>query len=376
MKKILITGSNGFIGQNLKLWLDQKTDLQYVTFTRSDNIEVLYNILPEVDFIIHLAAVNRSSNERDFISSNIELTKSICDCIINVFLKSGKKIPILYTSSTQAGNRTIYGNSKFSSEEFIYALEKKYSIPVFIMRLPNVFGKWCKPNYNSVIATFCYNVINDIPIIINDPSAKLNLIYIDEVVNRFIDIIEGNLQGYTNENCHNNLQVYNVTVGEIADLITQFKVGRNNLSIEKVGEGFVRALYSTYISYLAPSQFSYKLKRHDDERGSFVEMLKTNNSGQFSYFIAYPGVTRGGHYHHTKTEKFLVIQGRARFRFSNIKTGERHEIDVDGKVPEVVDTSPGWAHDITNIGSEPLIVMLWANEIFNPQNPDTFFVKM
>lgn len=375
MKKILITGAKGFIGRNLTSWLDADSNFHYSIFTRNDDIDSLELKLKDVDFVIHLAAINRSSDEVEYLNTNILLTQRICKGIAEIFHRDGKKIPIIYTSSIQAGNGTVYGNSKFNSEIFVLELERNYNIPIYIMRLPNVFGKWCKPNYNSVIATFCFNIINDIPITINDPLVKLNLIYIDDVISRIISIVK-TINDYTNESCLNNLPIYDISVGYIAELIHQFKTGRHNLAIGEVGNGFIRALYSTYVSYLNCNQFSYKIDCHNDERGSFVEMAKTANSGQFSYFIAYPGVTRGGHYHNTKTEKFLVIQGRARFRFKNIESGFQHEIYIDGNKPEIVDTSPGWAHDITNIGDDNLIVMLWANEIFDPKNPDTFFVKM
>lgn len=376
MKKILITGANGFIGKNLTSVLDVHANLKYEKFTREDNEQLLQDKLKDIDFIVHLAAINRSSNDDDFDEVNIGLTEKICKGITQHYLDFGKKIPIIYTSSSQAGNSTVYGQSKVKSERSILELQNEFNIPSFVLRLPNVFGKWCRPNYNSVIATFCFNVINDIPIVINDPSAIVNLVYIDDVVNRIIDIVECFEDTYNNDNCLDNLTIYSISVGEIANHIRRFKEGRKDLINEKVGTGFIRALYSTYVSYFRPDQFTYKLVKHKDDRGAFVEMLKTSDSGQFSYFTAYPGITRGGHYHHTKTEKFLVIYGKARFRFKNIQSGEKYMIEVDGNVPEVVETVPGWAHDITNIGDDILIVMLWANEVFDKNNPDTYFIEI
>ena len=237
-----------------------------------------------------------------------------------------------------------------------------------IYRLPNVFGKWCKPNYNSVVATFCHNIVNDLPITVNDSSAQLKLVYVDDVVNEFINRLSNIVPGLSNGVVE---PVYSLTLGELAAQVEQFKACRSSLVVEHVGLGFIRALYATYVSYLPPNRFMYSLPKHGDERGVFVEMLKKKDSGQFSYFNAHPGVTRGGHYHHTKTEKFLVIKGSARFRFRHVLTNEVYAVDVNGEKPQIVETVPGWTHDITNTGNEEMMVMLWANEIFDRERPDT-----
>jgi UDP-2-acetamido-2,6-beta-L-arabino-hexul-4-ose reductase len=234
--------------------------------------------------------------------------------------------------------------------------------------LPNVFGKWCRPNYNSAVATFCYNVAHDLPLTIHDPQAQLQLVYIDDVVTEFVRALKSPElpAGFGNVG-----PVYSSTVGEVAAYITSFKDVRDSLLTQPVGGGLSRALYSTYVTYLDPERFGYPLTKYEDPRGMFVEMLKTRDSGQFSFFTAHPGITRGGHYHHSKTEKFLVVKGQARFRFRHILTNETFELVTDAANPTVVDTIPGWAHDITNTSEDEMIVMLWANEVFDRQRPDT-----
>lgn len=363
--KVLITGANGFVGQNLKVHLSERSDIDVVTFTRADKIESLNEKLVDVDFIFHLAGVNRPKNEEEFTQGNADLTSALCQAVID----SSRQIPVIYTSSIQAELDNPYGKSKLAAEQVLLEMSAQTGIPVYLFRLPNVFGKWCKPNYNSAVATFCYNIAHDLPIQINDASAKVLLVYVDDVVKHFISIMGGALveAGFSDIN-----PVYEVTVGDLADKIRVFKDSRESLITEPVGTGFDRALHSTYLSYLDPQEFSYDLIKHEDPRGVFVEMLRTKDSGQFSYFTAHPGITRGGHYHHTKTEKFLVLNGDALFKFRHVLTDETYEIKTSGDMPQIVETVPGWTHDITNIGENEMIVMLWANEIFDRDNPDTY----
>jgi len=252
-------------------------------------------------------------------------------------------------------------------------LEVDIGCPVYVYRLPGVFGKWCKPNYNSVVATFCYNISHDLPIQVNNPDFELSLVYIDDVVEEFVKVIQGLRDGKKELSVQPK---YKIKLGDLSTQIQNFKESRDSLITEKVGSGLIRKLYSTYLSYLSPVQFTYSIPLYGDERGMFAEMLKTKDSGQFSFFTAKPGVTRGGHYHHSKTEKFLVVQGRAKFGFRNVVTDETHEIITTSKELKIVETVPGWSHDITNIGTEEIIVMLWANEIFDPDNPDTIAHKV
>jgi UDP-2-acetamido-2,6-beta-L-arabino-hexul-4-ose reductase len=236
-----------------------------------------------------------------------------------------------------------------------------------------VFGKWSRPNYNSAVATFCHNIARGLPIRVDDPSAPVRLIYIDDVVAEMQRFLDAPGQG---TRFMESGPVYAITVGELARQIEAFRDVRNTLVSERVGTGLVRALYATYVSFLPREAFSYSVPKYGDARGVFVEMLKTPDCGQFSFFTAHPGITRGGHYHHTKSEKFLVIKGRARYRFRQLLTDETFEVDSHGDEPLVVETIPGWAHDITNIGDDELVVMLWANEIFDRQHPDTVASKV
>lgn len=363
--KVLITGANGFVGQNLISHLSEKSDVEVLRFTREDALQSLPELVAQVDFVFHLAGVNRPQNPQEFYAGNTDLTRELCESI----RLSGRKVPVLYTSSTQAELDNAYGQSKLGAEQVLLDLSSEYGSDVHVFRLPNVFGKWARPNYNSAVATFCNNIARDLPITINDPLARINLVYIDDVISCFVDVMEGRKSGAPFVTVEPQ---YNVSVGEIAKQLTTFRESRESLITEPVGTGFVRALYSTYLSYLPPEDFTYEVPKHGDPRGVFVEMLKTKDAGQFSYFTAHPGITRGGHYHHSKTEKFLVIKGTACFRFRHIVSGEFYELMTTGDKPEIVETVPGWSHDITNMGNEEMIVMLWANEIFDREAPDTY----
>lgn len=370
--RLLITGANGFVGQNLKLHIDASETIEYLTFTRSNTPAELDDLLLEVDAVIHLAGINRPKNESEFIEGNVELTESL----IQAVERQSRKIPIIYSSSIQAERDNPYGESKRQAEEQLIEFSTRSSSPVRIFRLANVFGKWCRPNYNSMVATFCHNVSRDLPIKIHDPSAEVKLVYVDDVVAKLLRTAQTLVNELSNDTSESYFDVaepvYEKTVGDIAELLSQFKQSRDSLISERVGDGFVRKLYSTYVSYLPKEKFSYTVPKYGDERGVFVEMLKTKDSGQFSYFTAHPGITRGGHYHHTKNEKFLVIKGKACFRFRHMVTGEFYEMFTNGDNPEIVETAPGWSHDITNVGDDEMVVMLWANEIFDRENPDTF----
>jgi UDP-2-acetamido-2,6-beta-L-arabino-hexul-4-ose reductase len=363
--KVLITGANGFIAKNLIVHLAERKDVEVVTFTRQNNLTELTTLVESADFIFHLAGVNRSEVEIEFAEGNTDLSQSLC----NAIEATGRKIPVIYSSSIQAELNNPYGISKLRAEEVLKSFSKTTGTEVYIFRLPNVFGKWSRPNYNSAVATFCNNIAKDLPIQINNSSAEIRLVYVDDVVKQFISIMNGNARSEIF--CHVD-PIYEITVGDLAKKITAYKQSRETLVTEDVGSGFDRALHSTYLSYIQPEQFSYTLTKHGDERGVFVEMLKTRNSGQFSFFTAHPGITRGGHYHHTKTEKFLVVRGEALFKFRHIVLGEYYELKTTAGNPTIVETIPGWTHDITNIGNDEMIVMLWANETFDRENPDTY----
>ncbi|KZE32427.1 UDP-2-acetamido-2,6-beta-L-arabino-hexul-4-ose reductase [Crenobacter luteus] len=370
--KVLVTGSNGFIGKNLRLRLSERTDVEVVCFDRQHDPSQLADMLQGVGFVFHLAGVNRPQDPAEFVAGNHGLTQALCDALDVAVRTTSQKIPLVLTSSIQAGRDNPYGQSKRGAEEVVLSAARLNGFAAHVFRLPNVFGKWCKPNYNSVVATFCHNIARGLPIEIHDPTVPLTLVYVDDVVERFIQLMDGAAPAPDAQGFEVVTPQYSTTVGALADLIRSFKDSRQTLMTERVGTGLVRALYSTYVSYLPVEDFAYGVPMHGDERGLFVEMLKTPDCGQFSYFTAHPGVTRGGHYHHSKTEKFLVIKGLARFKFRHMHTGETYELVTSGDKAEIVETVPGWTHDITNIGNDEMVVMLWANEVFDRARPDTY----
>lgn len=366
--QIVITGADGFIGRNLRLRLKESGATSVVPVTRSTSDEELARSLASADFVFHLAGVNRPPDPSAFDEGNAVATQRLCDALA----ATGRRIPVAFTSSTQASLDNPYGRSKQRAEEMLAAYGEATGAPVYLLRLTNVFGKWARPNYNSAVATFCHNIARGLPITIHDATAPLNLIYIDDVVDVLVSLLAGDTpSGFVEAG-----PVYATTVGEVVEIIRAFAASRASLVTERVGTGLVRALHATYLSSLPPEDFSYPLERHSDPRGVFVEMLKTKDSGQISYFTAGPGITRGEHYHHTKAEKFLVVSGRARFGFRHVLTDERFEIVVDGTESRVVETVPGWVHKITNIGDTEMLVLLWANEIFDPRRPDTIAARV
>lgn len=372
-RHVLITGADGFIGKNLVVRIKELEAFTVSTFVRGDDIAFLPRLVAQADDVFHLAGENRPANEAAFFEGNIALTKSVCGAIQREFEVRGRRVSLVFTSSVQAEYDTPYGRSKFRAEQIVQSLAQVTGNKCVVFRLPGVFGKWCRPNYNSVVATFCHNLSRGLPIHINDVSTCLQLAYVDDVVTSILNALESQVVGYKQLTVEPQ---YSVELGELASLIGAFVEGRKSLITERVGTGFLRALYATYISYLPKEKFAYHLAQHVDARGVFVEVLKTTDSGQFSYFTALPGVTRGGHYHHTKSEKFLVIKGEALFRFRHVLSNELVELRTSGTIPKVVDTIPGWAHDITNVGSDEMVVMLWANENFDEQKPDTVASKV
>ncbi|RCS57418.1 UDP-2-acetamido-2,6-beta-L-arabino-hexul-4-ose reductase [Parvibium lacunae] len=371
--RLLVTGANGFVGKNLIVRLKELSNVSVATFVRGDDAVRLPELVAQADAVVHLAGENRPADEAAFAQINTGLTSALCQAIQQEVISRGRHVPLVLASSTQVERDNAYGRSKLAAEEAVQALTKETGNPCVIFRLPGVFGKWCKPNYNSVVATFCYNIARDLPIQINDPLASLRLVYVDDVIAAFLAALQAPVRECVQAQV---TPEYTITLGELAKQIRAFGDCRSTLMAERVGTGFVRALYATYVSYLPNEKFSYQVTQHADPRGVFVEMLKTHDSGQFSYFTAHPGITRGGHYHHTKTEKFLVIKGEALFRFRHLLTDELVELRINGNAPQVVDTIPGWTHDITNVGSDEMVVMLWANENFDREKPDTVANKV
>jgi UDP-2-acetamido-2,6-beta-L-arabino-hexul-4-ose reductase len=354
---------------NLLVRLGEQSDVKVLSFVRGSSNKMLASMVDEADAIVHLAGENRPKDVVDFALVNTELTRTLCEAI----RVTGRKILLILVSSVQAACENDYGRSKLAAEQLVQTFADETDNPTIIYRLPGVFGKWSKPNYNSVVATFCHNIARGLPIRVNDASVVLRLAYIDDVVDELLSALEFSKPGLLRREVS---QTYSITLGQLAEQISAFQHCRTSLVTERVGTGLTRALYSTYISHLPSAQFAYDLPQYGDERGIFVEMLKTPDCGQFSFFTVHPGITRGSHYHHSKTEKFLVVRGVVRMRLRHMITGEICHITISSDKPQVVDSIPGWVHDITNIGDSEAIIMLWANEIFDRQYPDCIPCKV
>ena len=366
-RRVAVTGTDGFVGSNLALRLTEIGD-QVLPLTRASTSADWHAAIAAADAVVHLAGVNRPINPAEFETVNA----GTATLLVMALKAAERPIPVLYSSSIRAAGDDDYGRSKRAAEDALREYGAHSGCPVYVFRLPNVFGKWARPNYNSAVATFCYNIARDLPITINDRTAALSLVYIDDVVAAFIAALDNKSPAGFAEIA----PVYATTVGDVVDTIRGFRADRADNLIDAVGTGLTRALYATYVAALPVTEFSYEIVSHRDPRGAFSEMLKTRSAGQFSYFTALPSVTRGGHYHHTKTEKFLIVHGRARFGFRNMLTGETHEIFTDGDTPTIVESVPGWAHDVTNVGDEVMVSLLWASEIFNRARPDTINAKV
>ena len=372
--RVLVTGSEGFVGRNLCVRLRERGNTEVIPVHRGTTDEALRHGVASCDIVVHLAGVNRPQDPAEFMLGNRDFTARLAGLVA----ARGGGVPVIVSSSTQAERDNPYGVSKRAGEEALLSAIPNAESWVHVFRLPNVFGKWSRPNYNSAVATFCHNIARGLPITIHDPAAPVNLVYIDDVIDAFMAIVASHERG---ERLSGGPQrsvgpIHATTVGELAHHIRHFHDTRKQLGVDPVGTGFLRALYATYLSFLPKEDFAYAITRHVDPRGAFAEMLRTTDSGQFSFFTAHPGITRGGHYHHTKNEKFLVVSGRARFGFRHVVTDETFTLETSGDSPQVVDTVPGWAHDITNVGDSELVVLLWANERFDRERPDTITHKV
>ncbi len=380
---VLVTGAKGFVGKNLVETLKNIRDGKDKSFGEFENIEIfeydvdtdealLHKYCEKADFVFNLAGVNRPENDEEFMNGNFGFASTL----LNLLKKYKNKCPVMLSSSIQAEFDNPYGKSKRAGEELFFDYEKTEGAEVFVYRLPNVFGKWCRPNYNSAVATFCYNISHNIPITVNDRTHLMTLVYIDDVVNELISALKGN-PSKCGKFCEIPV-VHKVTLGEIVDLIYSFKESRSNISVPDVEENsFSKKLYSTYLSYLDKDDFAYKLKMNCDERGSFTEILRTQNAGQFSVNISKPGITKGQHWHNTKNEKFVVVKGHGLIQLRKIGTDEIINYEVSGDEITVVDMIPGYTHNIINLSeAEELVTIMWCNECFNPEKPDTFFEEV
>lgn len=368
--KILITGAKGFIGKNLVAELKNRKYTDIFEYDRATDLTLLEEYCKEADFVFHLAGVNRPKVQSDFMEGNFGFTSTLLDTL----KKHNNSCPVMISSSIQAELDNPYGKSKKAGEDLLFNYSKETGAKVLVYRFPNVFGKWCRPNYNSAVATFCHNIAHDLPITVNDPSVIMNLVYIDDVVSELINALDRE-ENKNGDFCEVPV-VHTITLVEIADLIYSFRKSREERSIPNMSNEFTKKLYSTYLSYLPEDHFSYELKMNVDNRGSFTEFIKTPDRGQVSVNISKPGITKGNHWHHTKNEKFLVVSGRGVIRFRKIDSDEILEYFVSGDKLEVVDIPTGYTHNIENIGDTDMVTIMWANEQFDPEKPDTYYLEV
>jgi UDP-2-acetamido-2,6-beta-L-arabino-hexul-4-ose reductase len=368
--KILVTGSEGFIGKNLVAELRTRNIYDIFEFDKVTDLSLLDDYSKEADFVFHLAGVNRPKDQSEFMKGNFGFTS----LLLETLKKYKNNCPVMISSSIQAKQKNPYGESKKAGEELMFAYGRETGAKVLIYRFPNVFGKWCRPNYNSAIATFCHNIAHGLPITVNDPNVIMNLVYIDDVVNELINALEGK-ENKIGDFCEVPV-VHTITLGEITELIYSFKRSREDKSIPDMSDEFAKKLYSTYLSYLPKDEFSYELKMNVDNRGSFTEIIRTPDRGQVSVNISKPGITKGNHWHHTKNEKFIVVSGKGVIRFRKIDSDEVLEYFVSGEKLEVVDIPTGYTHNIENLGNTDMVTIMWANEPFDPEKPDTYYLEV
>lgn len=366
MKTVFVTGARGFIGRNLCAVLRTRDDVHLIELDIDNGPDDMEDALSRADCIFHLAGVNRPKEPIEFETGNADLVETMCDRLIAL----DRRPKIVLSSSIQAELDNPYGISKRRGERILEAFADETGAACVVYRLKNLFGKWCRPNYNSVTATFCHNIANGIPIQISDRANKVDLTYIDDVVVAFINELDAAASGFR---FADPLPSTIITLGELADKLIFYKAIRHDLVLPDLGNAFEQALYGTYLSYLGEQQFAYGLDIKSDQRGSLAEFVKSPTSGQIFVSRTNPGVTRGDHYHHTKTEKFLVLQGEAVIRFRHIESDDILEYHVRGEEYRVLDIPPGYTHSIENVGDDVLVTLFWASEVFDPQHPDTFF---
>lgn len=370
MKNVLITGSEGFVGKNLRVALQRRDDVRILTYDIGIDPAELPKLLQQADIVFHLAGVNRPKNEDEFKTGNKGLTEQV----VAILQEVGKKTPLIISSSTQAALDNPYGASKKEAEDAVFDYGKATGAPVFVYRFTNVFGKWSRPNYNSVVSTFCHNIAHGLEITINDPARVMELVYVDDIVADFSKILDGSVPGSLD--FLTVTPTYKISLQGLADKVYQIRDIRKSLVIPDLSDDFTRKLHATYLSYLDTQDFSYSLDIKTDNRGALAELIKSDQFGQMFVSRTHGHITRGEHYHDTKIEKFCVLQGEAVIRFRHVFSDEVIEYPVSGNKWEVVDIPPGYTHHIENMSDSEMIVLFWANQIFDPEKPDTYFLPV
>ena len=379
---ILVTGANGFVGKNLVAALNNikegkdksfgiDTDICLYEYDIDTDPSLLDKYCKDCDFVFNLAGVNRPKDQSEFMSGNFGFASTLLDTL----KKYNNKCPVMLSSSTQAALDNAYGKSKKAGEDLFFEYAQETGAKVLVYRFPNVFGKWCRPNYNSAVATFCHNIAHGLDITVNDRSVVMNLVYIDDVVNELVNALIGKAIIGDDGFCYVPV-VHTKTLGEIVDLIYSFSDTRKLLNVPDMSDEFTKKLYATYLSYLPEDKFNYPLKMNIDDRGSFTEIIRTVDRGQFSVNISKPGIVKGNHWHNTKNEKFVVMSGRGVIRFRRVGDDKVYEYYVSGDNIEVVDIPTGYTHNIENLGETDMVTFMWASEPFNPDKPDTYFLEV
>lgn len=370
-RKILVTGAGGFIGRNLTAALRNREVGEVLTLESGSDQQALADAAAACDFVYHLAGVNRPDHPDAFDRGNRGVTASL----LAALTRCGNRCPVMLASSVQAALDNPYGRSKRAAEELVAAHARETGAKALIYRFPNVFGKWCRPDYNSVVATFCHHMARDEAIRIDDPDRELTLLYIDDLVEELLRALDGRETRESGDRCAVPV-THRITLGRLADTLRSFRESRSTLAVPDMGDPLTKKLYSTYLSYLPEDRFAYPLQKHEDARGSFTEMLRTPDRGQVSVNVAKPGIVKGNHWHDSKNEKFLVMSGRGMIRFRRVGDDRVIEVPVDGEHPTVVDIPTGYTHQIENVGQTDLVTVMWANEPFDPEHPDTWFLPV
>ena len=371
MRRVLITGARGFLGRNLAAHLARREDVQVFPYDLENEEAQLRDWLARADVVFHLAGVNRPESVEEYEAGNAGLTAHLC-AILRQFRRAPK---IILSSSIQAALENPYGVSKRHAEETLKSFAQETGAAVAIYRLKNVFGKWCRPHYNSVTATFCHNIAHELPLSISDPARAVELIYVDDVMARFLVELD-DASGPENGFAPDTIPSTRLTLADLAGRIQVYHDLRSTLTVPNFAERFNRCLYATYLSYVEPQEREYGLAIKADARGNLAEFLKSPHFGQIFVSRTHPGITRGNHYHHTKTERFLVIAGEGLIRMRSIEGHEVREYRVGGEEYRVVDIPPGHTHSITNVGAGEMITLFWASEVFDPDRPDTYFLEV